>query len=116
MGALERVVSYTVHERGTKFSDKLSVLNDIISKLETIRVKIDDEDKALRVIYALPSSYEHMKPILMYGKETVVFLEVTSELFSEERRLSSGGGNVLPKDSTLAVDNGKGYSKKNIIH
>ena len=45
---------------GTKISDHLSVLNGIISELETLGVKIDEEDKALRLILSLPSSYKHM--------------------------------------------------------
>ena len=74
-------------EEGTKFSDHPSILNEIISELETLRVKIDEENKALRLILSLPPSYKHMQPILMYGKETVVYSEVTSKLISEERRM-----------------------------
>ena len=48
---------------GTKISDQLSVLNNIILELEAIRVKVENEDKALRLVLSLPSSYEHMKPI-----------------------------------------------------
>ncbi|KAF7812914.1 Zinc finger, CCHC-type [Senna tora] len=62
---------------GTKISDHLSTLNDIVSKLESIGVKIDGEDKALRLVWFLPSSYEFMKHILMYGKDTLNFEEVT---------------------------------------
>ncbi|KAK6145153.1 hypothetical protein DH2020_021973 [Rehmannia glutinosa] len=71
--------------------DHLSTLNGIISELEAIGVKIEDEDKALRLILSLPHSYKHMKPILMYGKETLIFVEVTSKLISKERRLMSDG-------------------------
>ncbi|PON93704.1 Zinc finger, CCHC-type, partial [Trema orientale] len=80
------------------------------------KVKIDDEDKALRLIWSLPSSYEHMKLILVYGKETVIFSEVTSNLLSEERRLS-GGGNNSSEGSALTVENEKkkNSNKKNII-
>lgn len=49
-----------------KVSDNLSVLNGIVYELETIGVKIHDEDKALRLIWSIPSSYEHIKPILIY--------------------------------------------------
>ena len=37
-------------EEGTKFFDHLSVLNGIFFELQSIGVKIDDEDKALRLI------------------------------------------------------------------
>ena len=77
-------------EEGTTISDHLSVLNGIVSELESIGVGIDDEDKALRLIWSLPSSYQHMQPILMYGKDTVNFSEVTSKLISEEKRLRNG--------------------------
>ncbi|KAL4583041.1 hypothetical protein LXL04_007605 [Taraxacum kok-saghyz] len=73
----------------TKFSDHLSVLNNIVSELEAIEVKVEDEDKALRLILSLSSSYEHMKPILMYGKETLKYADVTGKLLSEEKRLES---------------------------
>ncbi|KAL4591141.1 hypothetical protein LXL04_004091 [Taraxacum kok-saghyz] len=75
----------------TKISDHLSVLNNIVSELEAIGVKVEDEDKALRLILSLPSSYEHMKPILMYGKETLKYADVTGKLLSEEKRMESSG-------------------------
>ncbi|CAK8566205.1 unnamed protein product [Lathyrus sativus] len=67
----------------TKVSDHLSLLNGIVSELETIGVNIDDEYKALRLIWSLPSSYEHIKPVLIYGKETLSFEEVTSKIIYE---------------------------------
>ena len=102
---------------GTSISDHLSILNGIVSELESIGVKIDDEDKALRLIWSLPSSYKHMQPILMYGKENVVFSEVTSKLISEERRLKDGN-NGSHENSALVVGNGrknKSSMKKKVI-
>ncbi|KAL6582592.1 hypothetical protein OROMI_004670 [Orobanche minor] len=94
-------------DRGTKISDHLSVLNNIVSELEAIEVKVEDEDKALRLILSLPSSYEHMKPILMYGKETLKFADVTSKLLSEEKRLE---GSSMTSSEVLVTRQGK---KKN---
>lgn len=94
---------------GTTVSDHLSVLNGIVSELESIGVKIDDEDKALRLIWSLPSSYKHMQPILMYGNEIVNFSEVTSKLISEEKRLKNGDENSQ-ENSALVV---KGKWKQN---
>ncbi|CAL5193311.1 unnamed protein product [Lathyrus oleraceus] len=93
-----------------KVSDHLSVLNCIVSELETIGVKIDDEDKALRLIWSLPSSYEHIKPVLIYGKETLSFGEISSKIISEERRLK--GEENTSSNSTLVV-RGRSYVKKN---
>ena len=94
---------------GTIISDHLSVFNEIVSELESIGVKIDDEDKALRLIWSLSSSYKHMQPILMYGKETVIFSEVTSKLIFAEKRLKNGDEKSL-EDSALVV---KGKWKQN---
>jgi hypothetical protein len=101
---------------GATISDHLSVLNGIVSELETLGVKMDDEDKALRLILSLPSSYEHMKPILIHGKEKILFSGVTSKLLSEERRLS-GGHNSTLENSVLVVAKWKKKKpmKRNLI-
>ncbi|KAL8503549.1 hypothetical protein ACS0TY_022329 [Phlomoides rotata] len=54
-------------DEGMKILDHLNIFNGIISELEEIRVKIEDEDKVLRLILSLLYSYEHMEPILLYG-------------------------------------------------
>ncbi|KAL4313475.1 hypothetical protein GQ457_01G024840 [Hibiscus cannabinus] len=81
----------------------LRVLNHIVTELETIGVKIDDEDKALRLILSLLTSYEHMKPILMYGKETLDFSEIAYKLISEERRLKNRGRDFIVRESTDSI-------------
>ncbi|XP_039060075.1 G-type lectin S-receptor-like serine/threonine-protein kinase RKS1 [Hibiscus syriacus] len=104
-------------EEGTKISDHLSALNGIVSEMESIGVEIDDEDKALRLIWSLPSSYEHMQTVLMYGKENVNFSEVTSKLISEERRLKNGENKSSESEALSVCGNRKKYkgSKKKII-
>ena len=79
--------------KGTKILDYLVILDDIIFELAVIGVKIKDEDKTFRLIWSLPPSCEHMKPIWMKGtsKETLDFPKVTSKLLFEERRLNSKG-------------------------
>ena len=73
-------------DEGAKISYQLSVFNDIISKLESDRVKIEDQDKASRIILSLPPSYDqHMKTIYMYKTETLNFAKVFDTLVSEER-------------------------------
>jgi hypothetical protein len=94
---------------GTKISDHLGVLNGIVSELESIGVKIDEEDKGLRLIWSLPPSYAHMKPILMHGSSTISFGDVANKLISEERRLKSEGKSS--DNSVLLVDRKKGNSK-----
>lgn len=56
----------------TKVSDHLSGINCIVSELEAIRVKIKDENKALRLICSLTSSYECIILVLIYANETLL--------------------------------------------
>ena len=93
-------------EEGMRTSDHMSILNDIISDLEVIRVMISDEDKTLHLIWSLPTSNEHMKPILMYGKDMVIYSEVTTKLLFEERRLDSDK-NASTVENALVVKEGK---------
>lgn len=46
----------------TQISDHLSVLNAIVTELKVIGVKIEDDDKALRLLWSLPTSYKHLFP------------------------------------------------------
>lgn len=71
----------------TKVFDHLSVLNGIFSELETIGVKIDDEDKSLTLIWSPSSSHEHIKPVLIHENENLSFEDVASKIISKERRL-----------------------------
>jgi len=73
----------------TKVSYHLSNLNEIVCELETIGVKVEEEDISQRLIWSLPSSYELIKPVLMYDKKTLSFDEIASKILFEERRMKS---------------------------
>ena len=82
-------------------------MNGIVYEMEAILVKIDDEDKKLLFIWRLPSSYEHMKPFLVYGKVNIILLEVKSKPFSKKRRLSGRGSNISSKVSVVTTNKGR---------
>ena len=71
--------------KGMKISNHLGALNGIVTELESIGVKIEDEDKVLKLIWSLPSFYAHMKPILMHRGPTISFEEVENKLIFEEK-------------------------------
>ena len=98
-------------EEGTRISDHLSILNGIISYLDAIGVVISEEDKALHLMWSLPTSYEHMKPILMYRKYTVFYLEVTTKLQSEEKRLGSEKNASTVKNALVVKEGKKNFGK-----
>ena len=92
----------------------MSILNGIISYLEAIGVVISNEDKALCLIWSLLTSYEHMKSILMYGKDTVIYSKVTIKLLSKERRLGSEK-NTSIVENALVVKEGKNKNFGKVI-
>lgn len=65
----------------------LGTLNDIVFEVESIEVKINDEDKTLRLIWFIPFLYVLIKPNLIYEKKTLSFKEVASKIICKERRL-----------------------------
>ena len=93
---------------GTTVSDHLSVLNGIVANLECIGIKIDEEDQALRLIWSLPHSYEHMKPILIHGKDKISLSEVTGKLLFEEKGLSGSynSDSYIHNESHVVVAHG----------
>jgi len=102
-------------DEGTKISNHLSTLNNIVSELESTEVKIDDKDKELRLILSLLPSYVHLKPVLMNGKESLSFEEVATKIIYEERRMisyeSASSSSML---LTRSGDNGKKIHAKNM--
>lgn len=64
----------------------------------------------MRLIWSIPSSYDHIKLVLIYGKETLSFKEVASKIISEERRLK---GEENTSSSSVLVARGRSYVKKN---
>ena len=47
-------------KEGAKVSEHLNTFNDILSQLESIGVKMDDEDKAVTLLCTLPDSYDNL--------------------------------------------------------
>ena len=64
----------------------------------------------MRLTWSLPSSYEHIKPVLVDGKETLSFEEVAIKITSEERRLK---GEENTSSNSVLVARGRSYVKKN---
>lgn len=70
-------------EEGSSITDHIDAFNKIILDLEDINVKIDDQDKAMILLYSLVSSYENLVDTLMYGKQTLSMVDVTETLSSK---------------------------------
>jgi hypothetical protein len=77
---------YTIRmSEGTSMQSHLNEFNSIIVDLESLDVKIDDEDKAILLVVSLSSSFKNFKEIMFYGNHTSLsFKNVKSNLLSKE--------------------------------
>ncbi|VFQ74792.1 unnamed protein product [Cuscuta campestris] len=85
------------------FNGHLDKFNKITTELDSIDVKIEEEDKALLLLASLPSSFDNIVTTLLFGKETLKFDEVVAALLMNETRR---GGNGVSNDSQALVAEG----------
>ena len=69
---------------GAHLTDHLDEFNRITMELDTIGMKTEEEDKAIILLVSLPSSYEHLRTTLLYGKDTLGLDKVVATLISHE--------------------------------
>ena len=91
--------------------DHLDNFNQVIWDLQSIGVKIDDEDQAIILLCSLPKSYENFIDIMLYGRDSITVNNVKDSLQSKElkRRVSSSNGD----DAGLIVSRGRSMERGN---
>ncbi|GMI89693.1 hypothetical protein HRI_002638600 [Hibiscus trionum] len=77
--------------KGRDLAHHMNIFNQIIIDLTQLDVKIEDEDKAMIMLYLLPSSYEHMVTTLTYRKETIKVEEITATLLAHKQQRQNIG-------------------------
>jgi len=81
----EKLYTFPMAE-GAFIHNHLDDFNSILIDLESLDVKIEDEDKAIMLVVSLPSSYKHFKEILLYSNnDTLSFEDVKASLLSKEK-------------------------------
>ena len=69
--------------------EQLEDFDKAVDDLENIDVVIDDENKAILLLNALPKSYDQLRDAILFGREgTITLLEVQSALRSKELQRS----------------------------
>jgi hypothetical protein len=104
---------YTIHmSKGTSMQPHLNKINSIIVDLESLDVKIGNENNAILLIVSLPSSFKYFKEIMFYGNHTsLCFENVKSNLLSKEK--FDVDSRSKPKGEDLIV-RGSGDHKSNL--
>jgi hypothetical protein len=81
----ERLYTICMME-GTSIQSHLNEFSSICVDLESLDVKIDDEDKAILLVVSLLTSFNYFKEIMLYGNHTTLTIEnVKSNLLSKEK-------------------------------
>jgi len=71
---------------GTPIQNHLYDFNSIIIDLESMEVKIEDENKVMFLVVSLPSSYRYFKEILLYSNHDSISSEdVKASSLSKEK-------------------------------
>ena len=74
---------YSLHmKEGLDMLEHLNTFNMLNTQLSSFGVNYEDEDKLLLLLASLPTHFDHLVTMLMYGKETIVLDEMTSALLS----------------------------------
>jgi len=80
----QQLYSFKMVESKT-VTKQLMEFNKIIDDLENIEVNLEDEDKVILLLCALPRSFESFKDTMLYGKEdTITLKEVQAALRTKE--------------------------------
>ncbi|KAK3030465.1 hypothetical protein RJ639_039150 [Escallonia herrerae] len=73
-------------KEGTSITDHVDEYNKVILDLQSIDIKIEDEEKTLLLLCSLPPSYEHLGITLLYGNDIISTEEVETVINSQELR------------------------------
>jgi hypothetical protein len=108
---------------GTSIQSHLNEFNSICIDLESLDLKIDDEDKAILLVVSLPPSFKHFKEIMLYGNHTsLTFENVESNLLSKEKfdvdsRSESKGESFIVRGRTqwaVLINQNQGLSQETV--
>ncbi len=101
-------------EEGSDLEQHINAFNQIIGDLKRVEVKFEDEDKALMLLHSLPDSsvYENLITTLTYGKETLVYEEITTALLDFQQRRKQSDGNSQGEGLVVKDKQDRGRSRQ----
>ena len=79
-----RLFSHKLQEGGS-VSNHLSVFREIVSDLQSMEVKYDDEDLGLLMLVSLPSSFSNFRDTILLSRDELTLAEVYDALMQREK-------------------------------
>ena len=84
MNVKMKLFSHRLQEGGSVMNH-ISVFKEIVSDLQSMEVKYDDEDLALLLLCSLPSSYTHFRDTILLSRDELTLAEVHDALKQREK-------------------------------
>jgi len=108
----QQLYSFMMVESKT-IMEQLTEFNKILDDLENIEVQLEDEDKAILLLCALPRSFESFKDTMLYGKEGTVTLEEVHVALRTKELTKSKDLRIHENGEGLSVSRGNGGGRGN---
>src|SRR5438132_1450365 len=104
-------------QEGSNLAEHINVFNQLLADLVKVKVKVDDEDRAIILLCSLPRSYEHLVTTLTYGKEDVKVDDIVAALLAHDQRRKNNAtegssSEALQVRYDHSLDDKKGKKKK----
>ncbi|WVZ11959.1 hypothetical protein V8G54_016489 [Vigna mungo] len=104
----QQLFSFKMSESRT-IEEQIAEFSKIVDDLENIEVKLEDEDKVVILLNALPKTFEHFRDALLYGKDQVITLEeVLTSIRTKEFQKLQDSKTTEERASGLISVKGKG--------
>lgn len=79
----QKLFAYRMQE-DKSIEDQLDKFSKIVDEINNIEVKVNNEDKAITLLNALPSFYENLKDAMIFGKTSLTCEEVEASIKIKE--------------------------------
>jgi len=111
---LKKCLYASLMEEEKPLKKHLDDFNRIILDLNSIDVKVEDEDQAIILLSSFPKQFEHFFDTMLYGKATLSMVEVKATLNSKEsQRENDSKKEETAKGLFTSNKNGKKDFKNN---
>ena len=97
-------------EECSSLANHIDNFNRIILNLEDINVKLEDEDKAIILLSFLLPSYEHFVDTLLYGRQSIIIVDIKDSLSSKEvtkKAETNDGESLMARERPEKKENNK---------
>jgi oligoendopeptidase F len=96
-------------------SKSIDEFKKLVSELENLEIKIDEEDQAIFLFNSLPPAYDHLRDTIKYSKESLTPKEVSATAYLKELDLKLNGNLAKRNGEALNVQERKctGFVIKN---